>query len=104
VYTTEPEPGDNVYLTIDEVLQENTENALASGWPRYQGRQRGGRRKKGHEIRMKRQEQQITGGAAVVVDVKTGEPLAIASWPTFDLSTLSRRILPSFQRTLPAAV
>ena len=31
---------------------------------------------------------EITGGAAVVVNVKTGEPLAIASWPTYDVSTI----------------
>ena len=31
---------------------------------------------------------EITGAAAVVVDVNTGEPLAIASWPTFDVSTI----------------
>jgi penicillin-binding protein 2 len=31
---------------------------------------------------------EITGAAIVVVNVKTGEPLAIASWPTFDVSTI----------------
>ena len=31
---------------------------------------------------------EITGAAAVVVDVNTGEPLALASWPTYDVSTI----------------
>lgn len=31
VYTKEPKPGDQVYLTIDETLQEASENALAKG-------------------------------------------------------------------------
>ena len=31
---------------------------------------------------------EITGAGAVVVDVKTGAPLAIASWPTYDVSNV----------------
>ena len=31
----------------------------------------------------------VTGAAAVVVNVKSGEPLAMASYPTYKLSTLN---------------
>ena len=89
VYTKEPEPGNHIYLTIDSVLQEQTERILASGitsmrktraTERAEGLARGD-----YNPEMK---DEITGGAAVVVNVKTGEPLAIASFPTFDVSTI----------------
>ena len=89
VYTKEPEPGNHVYLTIDSVLQEQTERILANGitglrktraTERAEGIARGD-----YDPELK---DEITGGAAVVVKVKTGEPLAIASFPTYDVSTV----------------
>ncbi len=89
VYTKEPVPGDHIYLTIDSVLQEQAERILANGvegmiktrdQARAEGLARGD-----YDPEMK---DEITGAAAVVVDVNTGEPLAIASWPTFDASTI----------------
>ena len=89
VYKKEPEPGNHVYLTIDSVLQEQTERILANGisdmrktraTERAEGIARGD-----YDPALK---DEITGGAAVVVDVKTGEPLAIASYPTYDVSTV----------------
>ena len=41
---------------------------------------------------------EITGAAAVVVNVKTGEPLAMASWPTYNVAT----ILEDYQELLEA--
>jgi len=88
-YTKEPEPGNHVYLTIDSVLQEQTERILANGitslrktraTERAEGVARGD-----YDPELK---DEITGGAAVVVKVKTGEPLAIASFPTYDVSTV----------------
>lgn len=85
VYTKEPQPGNHVYLTIDIGLQEAAEQALASFITT-----------KNEELQAQIDEESlygepttelITGGAAVAIDVKTGEPLAIASWPTFDLET-----------------
>ena len=85
----EPEPGNHVYLTIDSVLQEQTERILANGitalrktraTERAEGLARGD-----YDPELK---DEITGGAAVVVKVSTGEPLAIASYPTYDVSTV----------------
>ncbi len=89
VYTEEPVPGDHVYLTIDSLLQEQTERILASGVAsikrviaeeRATGVARGD-----YNPEMK---DEITGAAAVVVDVNSGEPLAMASWPTYDVTTI----------------
>ena len=87
VYTQEPEPGNHVYLTIDIGLQEATENALNS----YIVTENDARIEKNTEIETYGGDpddikQLITGGAAVVVDVASGEPLSIASWPSYDLT------------------
>ncbi len=89
VYVDEPVPGNHIYLTIDEILQEQTERILNAGvndliktraQERAEGLARGD-----YNADMK---DEITGAAAVVVAVDTGEPLAIASWPTYDVSTI----------------
>jgi len=75
--TKEPEPGKHVYLTMDLGLQIAAEHAL---------------RTKIDEINFDREEAEedtIPGGAVVVSDVWTGEILAAASFPTFNLHTLS---------------
>ncbi|MGM9594987.1 MAG: penicillin-binding transpeptidase domain-containing protein [Oscillospiraceae bacterium] len=131
-YTTEPKPGNNVYLTIDIALQEATERALAATVNTL-------RAERGYDISEdllgdddKKDEEatptptptpsqtpdgqddeekiddEITGAGAVVVDVKTGEPLAIASWPTYNTSTmlenysklLTAKYSPLFNRAL----
>ena len=89
VYTKEPVPGNHVYLTIDSVLQEQVERILNRGvnimienvqQERAEGLARGD-----YDPDLK---DEITGAAAVVVDVNTGEPLALASWPTYDVTTI----------------
>ncbi len=62
-----PQPGGNVILTIDLDLQMATEDSLAQRIPNLPSKD-------------------TKGAAAVVVDVNTGELLAAASYPTFDLS------------------
>ena len=97
VYTKEPVPGNHIYLTIDSVLQEQTERILGNGveilkkniaQKRAEGLARGD-----YNPDLK---DNITGASAVVVNVNTGEPLALASWPTYDVS----RIIEDYQELL----
>lgn len=76
-YTTEPVPGNNVILTIDIDLQGAAEKALANG---IENMRLNADDPEGKTVG--------TGGAIVAVEVKTGEPLAFASYPTFDLQRL----------------
>ena len=77
-YETEPQAGKNVQVSVDLKLQAVAEEALAttitnlrdpSMNPEEDGRDAG-------------------GAAVVAMDVKTGQVLVCASYPTFDLSTL----------------
>ncbi|MET0018101.1 penicillin-binding transpeptidase domain-containing protein [Oscillibacter sp.] len=70
IYTTEPKPGNTVALTLDLDLQEAAEQALANTVTNMN--------KDGNTTR---------GAGAAVVEVGTGEVLALASYPTFDLSS-----------------
>lgn len=93
VYTQEPEPGDHVYLTLDIALQEQVERILGNGVNilkenREQTKAESIARGEPQNPEMK---DEITGASAVVVDVKTGEPLALASWPTFDVATIMEK-------------
>lgn len=62
-----PQPGDNVITTIDLELQAVAEESLANYVSGYQ-----------------------RGGAAVALDPNTGEVLAMASYPTYDLENFNR--------------
>lgn len=68
--TKEPIPGKTVMLTLDKKIQNNVQNALNDVVSNLNAN--GGR---------------CTGGAAVVMNVKTGEILASANNPTFDFNT-----------------
>lgn len=87
-YTKEPEPGDQIYLTIDLGLQEAAEISL-SNYIAETNKQReidnATYTAQGLTDEVK---DMITGGAVVAINVKTGEPLCISSYPTFNLSTL----------------
>ena len=88
VYTEEPQPGNNVYLTIDMVLQEQVERILDSGIQRIMEQRAIDNEEAIRDGLLDEVKGEITGAGCVVMEVKTGEPLAIASWPTFDLTTL----------------
>ena len=73
LYTREPQPGGTVALTIDIDLQQVVEDMLAST---IQG--------------MIDKDSNERGGAAAVIQVGTGEVLAMASYPTYDLETFNQ--------------
>lgn len=88
VYTDDPVPGNHVYLTIDIQLQEAVERALENGVISIQQQRDEDNAAAQSEGRVDDIREDVQGAAAVVVDVKTGEPLAIASYPTFDAATV----------------
>ena len=67
--TDEPQPGDNVMLTLDLRLQEKVEEILANTIENLDS-------------------EDTRGGAVVVESVEDGEILAMASYPTYDLATI----------------
>jgi len=88
IYTKEPEPGDNVYLTIDIGLQAAAENILGT-FIETTNEQRA--RENAQAALYGATEdisELITGGSVVVVDIPTGEPLCMASYPSYNLDTL----------------
>ena len=88
-WLTEPEPGDNVVLTIDIDLQKKVEDTLADSLPNLVSKE-------------------VQGAACVVLDVKNSDVLACASYPTFDLANygadynenLENPLKPLFNRAL----
>ena len=89
VYSKETLPGDHVYLTLDIGLQEAAENALNA----YITQENHNRAEKNAQIDRyggseSDRRQLITGGAVAAVAVQTGEPLALASWPSYRLDEL----------------
>src|SRR5438270_13970476 len=61
-YEVQPQPGQTVVLTIDQVIQYRTEQALSAAVERTHAK----------------------SGTAIVMDPRTGEILALANAPTFD--------------------
>jgi penicillin-binding protein 2 len=70
---TEPDPGNHLVTSVDAKLQAVTERELNNAIERARGKpDKSGRRFK------------ADSGAAVVMDVRTGRILAMASYPTYD--------------------
>ncbi len=75
--TSEPEAGQNVFLTIDIRFQEEMERLLAEG---VQNLIENGEPLRGQEAE---------AAAAAVIDIHTGEVLAAANYPTYSARTFS---------------
>jgi len=74
-----PRPGNTVVLSIDKNLQKLAQDLLE---------------KKIMWLRSTRKEyegKEAEGGAVAIVQVKTGEVLALANYPTYDISTFSQQ-------------
>ena len=76
-FLEDPDPGDNVVLTLDMKLQAAAERALKDTLTELRNTKKEG---EGGDAE---------GGCAVVIDVKTGEILALANYPTYNLETFS---------------
>jgi len=74
----EPVPGNYLVLTIDSELQQYTEQSLERTIKSISAN---GSAKKGADC---------DAGAAVCIDVKTGDILACASYPTYDMSSFNK--------------
>lgn len=79
--TKDAVPGDNVVLTLDILLQQATEDALASTIDSINETRREESLEKGETFT------EVSGGAVAVVKVGSGDIMALASCPTYDLST-----------------
>ncbi|MGI6025502.1 MAG: penicillin-binding transpeptidase domain-containing protein [Candidatus Scatomorpha sp.] len=87
-YLEDPVPGNHVYLTIDIQLQEAVERAFENGIIGLQQQRDQENLQAQQEGRTDDIKEDVKEGAVVVVDVKSGNPLAIASYPTFDASRI----------------
>ena len=67
---TSPQPGDNVYLTLDTDLQQAAEHALRAGLEEANSRR----------------------GVVIVLDPRDGKILAMVSLPTFDNNMFSKKL------------
>lgn len=76
--TTSPVPGNSIMLTLDINLQRVAQDALESEilWLQDNGKEGEGK--------------EATAGAVVAIDCKTGEILAMASYPTYNLASYSQ--------------
>ena len=100
-YETEPQAGKNVQVSIDLKLQAIAEDTLATTIANLRD----------PKLNPEEDGRDAGGAAAVAMDIKTGQVLVCASYPTYDLSTLFENYAalledktgPLFNRALQAA-
>jgi len=85
-----PVPGDDLYLTLDIKLQKKAEESLVKGLGLIQAG--GVYESEWGNFTFKDAYKNATSGALVALDVKTGEVLALANFPSYDLNMFSTGI------------
>ena len=85
-----PLPGDDVYLTIDNNLQKKAEEYLKKGLDEI--REGGVFESQWGDFVFKDKYENARSGALVALDVKTGEVLALANYPSYDLNLFATGI------------
>ena len=99
IETQAPQPGNTVVLTIDRELQKVTQLALENRIKQLQVERKPGLGRESN------------AGAAVAIEVKTGDVLAVATYPSYNLNTYSadygqnvtNELLPLFNRAVQGA-
>lgn len=86
-YIEDPQPGNHIYLSVDIGLQEAAEQALSSYIAKENATREVNNEKAAALGNTDDILHMITGGGVAVIKVDSGEPLSIASYPTFELST-----------------
>lgn len=90
ISSQDPIPGNNLYLTIISELQKKAEESLQKGLEQIQ---KGGVfESEWGNFTFKDKYANATSGALVALDVKTGEVLALANYPSYDLNLFSTGI------------
>ncbi len=87
VYEKVPQPGNNIYLTLDIELQGAGETALATYITNTNAQTEIANAQHRAAGELDQLRDLIEGGSLVVIDVRTGEPLCIATYPTYNLDT-----------------
>ncbi len=85
-----PLPGDDVYLTIDNQLQKKSEESLEKGLNAI--REGGVFESEWGDFEFRDKYENARSGALVALDVKTGEVLALANYPSYDLNLFATGI------------
>ena len=90
VSSQSPVPGNNLYLTIDLNLQKKAEESLKIGLEKI--REGGTFESQWGDFDFRDKYENARSGALVALDVKTGEVLALANYPSYDLNLFSTGI------------